>query len=235
MKGTCVKRTGSPIPLPDPYILHVQKNYYQQTELTANFSASLANAYSSLKTQIGYEKCTTTIPASLTLPLRIPSPIGLVASATPIISATAIVSITSLPLTTLTQDPVRGRHARIKEIIIISVVVPITVLIGISLCFVTIRKYRKKKRSQANGKDQRSLTSNSLIYVDRKAELEDEERRKHELDGCGISYEMEGEDRIFEMPGNEDSGTRSATLREIHELRGVEHSQELEGPGNNAT
>ena len=53
-------------------------------------------------------------------------------------------------------------------------------------------------------------TSDVQLYVDQKAELEDEERRKHELDANGIIYEMDGEDRIFEMPGGGDTGVRSA-------------------------
>ena len=73
--------------------------------------------------------------------------------------------------------------------------------------------------------------SNTQLYVDRKAELEDEERRKHELNATGIMYEMEGEDRIIEMPSGGDTETRLASFRETHELRGVEHSQELEVPG----
>ena len=114
-----------------------------------------------------------------------------------------------------------------------SIVIPLAVLTGVSLCFIGIVRHRKRKRSQADGKDQRSLTSHSQLYVDRKAELEDEERRKHELDASGVSYEVDGEDRIFEMPtGDRDLGTRSASVRETQELRGVEHSQELEVPGN---
>ena len=67
------------------------------------------------------------------------------------------------------------------------------------------------------------------LYVDQKAELEDEERRKHELDSSGRTYEMEGEDRIFEMPGDGDTGVRSDRTQE---LGGVEHSKELEVPSN---
>ncbi len=77
-----------------------------------------------------------------------------------------------------------------------------------------------------------AMTSNVQLYVDQKAELEDEERRKHELDASGITYEMEGEDRIFEIPGGGDTGDRSAQSDRPQELRGAEHSKELEVPGN---
>ena len=67
---------------------------------------------------------------------------------------------------------------------------------------------------------QPNTPTDTQLYVDRKAELEDEERRKYELDATGKTYEMEAEDR------------RLASFQETHELRGVEHSQELEVPGN---
>ena len=75
-------------------------------------------------------------------------------------------------------------------------------------------------------------TTDTQLYVDRKAELEDEERRKYELDATGINHELEGEERIFEMSSGGDSEMRVASFRETHELRGVEHSQELEVPGD---
>ena len=75
-------------------------------------------------------------------------------------------------------------------------------------------------------------TSDVQLYVDQKAELEDEERRRHELDASGIAYEMEGEDRIFEMPGDGDTEIRTAQSDRTQELRGAEHSKELEVPSN---
>ncbi len=76
------------------------------------------------------------------------------------------------------------------------------------------------------------MTSNVQLYVDQKAELEDEERRKQELDGQGVRYEVEGEDRIFEMPGNGSTRMESAWYSQTQELRGAEHAKELEVPGN---
>lgn len=76
------------------------------------------------------------------------------------------------------------------------------------------------------------MTSNTQLYVDRKAELEDEERRRHEMDAEIPRYEVEGEGRVLEMPCDRDPGTVLPSLREIHEMRGAEHSQELETSGN---
>ena len=41
---------------------------------------------------------------------------------------------------------------------------------------------------------------------------------------------MEGEDTLFEMPGDGDTGTGLVFSR-TQELRGMEHSTELEVPG----
>ena len=79
---------------------------------------------------------------------------------------------------------------------------------------------------------QPDMTSDTQLYVDQKAELEDEERRKHELSSTGIMYEMEGEDRIFEMPSDAGTRTKLTSLQGIHEMRGAEYSKELEVPGN---
>ena len=83
-----------------------------------------------------------------------------------------------------------------------------------------------------NIKSDPDVTDNTQPYVDRKAELEDEERRKHELDGAGIRYEVEGQDTFYEMPSNGNAEMRLSSLRQTHEIPGMEHSQELEVPGN---
>ena len=79
---------------------------------------------------------------------------------------------------------------------------------------------------------QPNTTRDTQLYVDRKAELEDEERRKCEMDATGTLYEMEGEDRILELSSGRDAEMRSASFQETPELRGVEYSQELEVPGD---
>ena len=79
---------------------------------------------------------------------------------------------------------------------------------------------------------QPNTTTDTQLCFDQKAELEDEERRKHELDATGKTYEMEGEDKISEMPSGGNAEMRLASFRETHELRGVEHSQELEAPSD---
>ena len=114
---------------------------------------------------------------------------------------------------------------------IVSVVVPVTGLIVLLLCLIVIRRYRKNRRQIAITK-QPSNTSVTQLYVDPKAELEDEERRRHELEAGGTRNEMEGGDTIFEMPDDRNAGMRVASIDGFHELGGVENSKELEAPGN---
>ena len=193
---------------------------------TAGFSAFLDDAYSSFDAMLGYEGCTATLPPSPVVPTVDSFP----ASVTPSISATLAASSTAAhPSVTESSVPVRRGHS--TEIIIISVVVSTTGLMMALICLIVIRRYRKK-RSQTAFTNQRAMTSNVQLYVDQKAELEDKKRLKYELEAQGIRYEMEGEDRKSEMPGVESTRTGLTSSKQTHELRGVEHSQELEVPGN---
>ncbi len=77
---------------------------------------------------------------------------------------------------------------------------------------------------------QTDMTSNTQLYIDRKAELGDEERRIHEMNAESLKYELEGEDKVFEIPSHRESGPVLASLQETHEMGGTEHAQELEVP-----
>ena len=238
VKGNCVKHTGSPVPLVDQYIVSVDltlisdagSSYITKdaSAITAEYSFFLDHAYSSLNAAMGYEGCTATLPPSPVVPtLLYPLVVWSSSSASASASATA----TALDSTTKAESSVSVRHLNTTQIIIVSVIVTTAGLIILLLCFVTIRRYRKE-RSQATLVKQPDMTSDTQLYVDQKAELEDEERRKYELSSTGIMYEMEGEDRIFEMPSDAGTQTKIASLQGIHEMRGAEHSKELEVPGN---
>ena len=90
----------------------------------------------------------------------------------------------------------------------------------------------RKKRSQAAFTKHPETALDVQLYVDQKAELEDEQRRRHELDAGRRIYEMEGVDGVFEMPGNGDTGVWSGRSGRTQELRGAEYSKELEAPGD---
>ena len=192
--------------------------------VTAEYSTFLDDKYSSLYAFLGYEACTAALPPSPVVPALA---IELMLAPENTLPALATVSSTATPAGSSLSAP----HPHSTQIVIVSVVVPIVGLILLLLCFLGIRRHRKKRR-QLVLMSQPNTTVDTQLYVDRKAELEDEERRKYELDATGKTYEMEGEDRILEMSSGGDTEMRLASFRETHELRGVEHSQELEVPGD---
>lgn len=72
------------------------------------------------------------------------------------------------------------------------------------------------------------LSKESQTYLQQKAELEAEQKRKSELEAEERRYELDGESRIHEIPDESSHGLSSSHLRQ--ELRGEEHSRELEVP-----
>lgn len=225
------------MPLIDPFIVSVQalatptySSGYEvipnPTAITSSFSVFLEDKYSSLNSWIGYERCTASLPPSPVVPLLANGDVQDTRATGP-----SPVSGAALPSATTTESPVSVRHISTTQIIIVSTIVPIFGLVLLVLCFILLRRY-PKKRNQAVVLNQPNMTSNTQLYVDRKAELENEERRRHEMDTEIPRYEVEGEGRVLEMPCDRDPGTVLPSLREIHEMRGAEHSQELEISGN---
>lgn len=221
--GHCTKITRSPVPV-DGQTFSVP--FYLEP---ANYSSFLDDTYSSFYTNIGYGGCPVTLPPSQVLPTyqgnQAPTSSAALSSATP-----AGISLTALPSAIPTEDSVPVRRVYSKKIIISSVLVPTMGLMIFLLCFIIIRRYRRKRGQAAFTNHQ--TTSNRQLYVDQKAELEDEARRKHELEAGGVTYEMEGEDVIFEMPTDGNMRMGLASSNRTHELRGAECSEELEVPGN---
>ena len=191
---------------------------------TAEYSAFLNDKYSSLYTSLGYETCTAALPPSPVVPT-------LAFGLSRVSENTLPAPATASSMATLAASSLSVPHPHTTQIIIISVVVTTVGLILLLLGCLGIRRHRKQ-RSQLVPTSQPNPTTDTQLYVDQKAELEDEERRKYELDATGKTYEMEGEDRIFEMSSGGDAEMRLASFRETHELRGDEHSQELETPGD---
>ena len=235
VEETCVRQTISPVPLIDPYIVSVQSIatpfyslgsyiYPNASASTSEFSVFLDDKYSSLNAWLGYKGCTATLPPSPVVPSFVNGEKVYPTSAHPVSGA-------ALPSATTTEIQVSVRRISTTQIIIVSTIVPTSVLAILVLCFTVIRRYRKK-RGQAAVLNQTDMTSDTQLYIDRKAELEGGERRTHEMNTESPKYELEGEDRIFEVPSHRDSGAVLASLQGTHEMGGTEHSQELEVPGN---
>ena len=194
------------------------------------YSIFLNESYSSFLNTKGLEGCTALIPASQAIPAYLGALAAVSTTAAPsTISVGSSATVASKAASASSSTP--GRHVHHTQTIILSVALPTVGLVVLLLCVIVIRRYRKK-RSNAASTVHPVTTSETRIYLDQKAELEDEERRRHELEAGGKIQEMDGQDTVFEMPGSNNSRIQLAASYGIHELRGPDHTRELEVPGN---
>lgn len=223
LSGNCVIHTKSPVPLIDDAYTNQFPSSLQLLEIYPSdlspsqdgYSSFLDDTYSSFLASEGLKGCTALIPPSQVLPTYLGN--------------LAEVSVTAAPSTTASSTPRQQVHH--TGTIILSVLLPTAGLMILLLCVVILRRYRKKRSHSALAVDPKT-TSDTQLYLDQKAELEDDERRRHELEAGRIMHEMNGQDTVFEMPGDNNSRTQLASSHRTHELRGPDHTQELEVPGN---
>ena len=253
LSGRCVIHTKSPVPLIDAYTTQLPSNYWpviptsitdrssilsyvseqhveQESYDPDGYSIFLNESYSSFLNTKGLEGCTAIIPASQAIPAYLGALAAVSTTATP--STTPFGSsatVTSIAASASSSTP--GHHVHHTQAIILSVVLPTIGLVILLLCFLIIRRHRKKRSHTASAVHS-VTTSETQIYFDQKAELEDEERRRHELEAGGKVDEMDGQDTLFEMPGDSKSRMDLASPHQMQELRGLEFSQELEVPSN---
>ena len=114
----------------------------------------------------------------------------------------------------------------------IGVGVPFAALIPIPLAAFMWRKRRLRSAAiaageQANTGDRTASGPDSQPYLQQKAELEAEERRRHELEARQKVHELDGATEIIEIPAGKHEH-RIAVMRSRQELTGGEHSQELD-------
>ena len=211
--------SSTAVPLLDPYNaywlpLDPEVTTSKRLTSTPSFSAFMNSESSKLNIGLGYEMCTATMHPSLVVPNLFPN------------------SVISHPSATKADSSASTQHAQTTHIIVISVMAPIFGFTIPLLCFITIRRYCKKRREAATTNQRPNMvTLDTQLYFDQKAELEDEARRKHELDAEGTIPEMEGQDGIFELPTEGgDMGTTLASSQDVHEMGGAEHSTELDVP-----
>lgn len=119
-----------------------------------------------------------------------------------------------------------------RDKIVIGVAVPLP-LVTLAILGVFVWRNIQRRRLVAAAavsvveKDS-AKTEDGQPFLQRKAELEAVERRKHELEARQALSEVTGEDAVFEMP----TGKETRMITTLQELRGAEHSSELEVAGN---
>ena len=205
VNGSCDTALGNPITLTSGF------EFSQIEGLSLNYQSS--SALKDLITSLGLTGCSPSPVSTIYSPSSPSSP--------PISSITAVGLNFTASTSRVTPDN--------RDKIAIGVTIPVVIVVIISLCIgVLLWRHKKSKQGQKPQTDTDAAMpiSNRQPYLQHKAELEDEERRKHELEAHEARYEMDGDDEIHEM-GSEDGRRR---LSRLQELRGPEHSQELEAP-----
>ena len=105
------------------------------------------------------------------------------------------------------------------------VLIPVAFLGIVLLAFLVCRNRQKtKKEEDSTLQDLRSPQEDPRPYLQQKAELEAEEKRKDELEARERRYEIGNEGERYELPVEEGD----LMIRSRQELRGEEHSRELE-------
>ncbi|CAF9940425.1 hypothetical protein IMSHALPRED_002020 [Imshaugia aleurites] len=109
------------------------------------------------------------------------------------------------------------------------VAIPVGIL-GLVLLGLLIYRHLKTrkilKEEDATSQEQGSPREDAQPYLQQKGELEAEGKRKHELEARERRYEMGNEGERYELPVEEED----LMIRTRQELRGEEHSTELEVP-----
>jgi len=147
----------------------------------------------------------------------------------------------SLPSTPVfTNDGIISRSTtpskqktRVAIAVVVIPVLPVLVLVLALSASVLIRRYRKRKLARRT--EMIDSGSGAMIGVDLKPEMDAEERMIYELQAREMQTEADRSGERVEIEGSQDTHEMSAekTERKIsvlgtHELRGEEHSKELE-------
>lgn len=115
-----------------------------------------------------------------------------------------------------------------REKIGIGLAIPIAAILSVLIGIASWRRIQKRRTGTPIDEAATLAPDHTQPYLQQKAELEAEERRQYELHAQETRYEMAGEPAIQEI--SSDEGVRR--LSRLQELRGEEHSKELEVPNN---
>ena len=128
----------------------------------------------------------------------------------------------SYPQHTQSSSEITGET---RNLIIGLVVATVTViiLVNIGLAYFCIVRKRRRRADEAAKADREKTKSdgegeNPQFYLQQKVELDDEQRL-HEMEAVELTYEVQGEDEIHELPADKGDGRYGR-----HELKGDECS-----------
>ena len=229
--GVCITTSGSSLSLFPAYTI--------TKPATADPTAFRSSATLLLSSRLDFKGCVgggqEVVTTDLTQILNSPTVSVDTFPSTTLVSSAS--NLTSLGPTTGSAAENVSSGFTTKDKAATGVVIPVVAIISLVLGILSYLR-RRRKRSES-GKDTHGSEEETQPYLQRKAELEAEETRRLELEAVEVRYELDDRDHRNEMPaqgsevGNEiDTVERPAlsSLRERHELKGEEHSKELEAP-----
>ena len=233
-QGQCQFQLGTIIPV-SPFFSVSQPATVNSTEFQSTAVASFADylGFSSCSGE-GEDVAVSNVPVATVIAIPTAS------------TSVSLTAVTSGPNQTSTQSISTGTNGRnssstqsgsthssgsydIKVKVANGVAIPVASL-GLVLFGFFVYKRRKAqktlKEDDATSQNQGSLHEETQPYLQQKAELEAEENRKHELEARERRYEVGNEGERYELPVEEEG----SMIQIRQELRGEEHSTELEVP-----
>ena len=187
-----------------------------------NSTAFLSTVFDSFSAYLGFSTCSGTgeeISASELVKLPVATVI------------TTLTPVTTVPNRNTTQAVVKHSSGSYNKKVKIAngVAIPVAFL-GLSLLgFLVYRRRRimkTQKEEDATSQRQGSPHEGTQPYLQQKGELEADENRKHELEARERRYEIGSGGERYELPVEREN----TMIRTRQELRGEEHSTELEVP-----
>ena len=189
---------------------------------------------------LGFVTCSVRESASLNLPGAASAqstvgPIIVTATSSPVNTTSSTSVILSTGGSNPNLDPKSAFTKRDKAAIGVSVPIAVITIIVIAVFAVSRRRRLAQKKIIEDG-DSPSTDEQSQPYLQQKAELEAKENsnmeleareRRHELDGGIALHEIPDQCSRYEIP-NEDLWRLLPSLQVRQELRGEEHSLELQ-------
>ena len=244
----CVTISGEPVTLTAPYTITKPAGVDAQDFLPREGSSFLdflgfpncvGGGQSILPTQIvsegvndgtGVLTTQTALPPSALITQTVLS-----ARESPILSAVPSISLNTSGRSVTLPSQISGQsnnptHLGEQAKIGIGCAVSITLLLAVAITSIMIYRKRKDKKSSVSDVVEMPKGRGShQPYLQQKSELEAEARQRHELPADERIFELAGERNVHEIPAK--SNDQKTTIPEKRqELRGVEHSQEMEVP-----
>ncbi|MCJ1456375.1 hypothetical protein MMC28_006736 [Mycoblastus sanguinarius] len=228
--GICITTAGVPISMETDVSL--------TKPATVDPTAFRSSAISKFVDYIGFTSCANGGSGVVNLPDANDSTSSLLPSITVVSPALFSSSTSTSPTSTRSTAPKNASPGfQSRDKVGISVSIPTVVVVLFMLGIIHLRRRRKRSQSAEREKTSTDSPKESQPYLQQKPELDAEEVRKHELEARERRYELDGPDGRHEVSGAdkchktwaEDTRRELLSLQFMHELRGEEHSKELEG------